>query len=121
MTKPLTWPQRFDSAEKRGKFTSNDFDRAAGWTYCAVGEHNAMLPKQHQYDEETWYAEAPFFYDSPDDGGLGLVSQEDADHLVSLGVRFFEAVEADDVFLARALCAEIDQWYDDHPVLMEVK
>ena len=115
MGKPLTWPQRFERAESHGGFTSVDRDRAAGWTYCAVGEHNKALPKQHQYGNDVC-GDAPLFYDDGEDG-LGLVSREDADELTAHGVYFYEAVLDNDVVAARELWDSIDFWYRNHPEL----
>lgn len=117
MGKPFTWPQRFERAMRAGKFTEADKGRAGGWTYCAVGEHNAALIKAHQYHEDDNNDFPPLFYNASENGGLGLVSAKDADRLATLGCDFYEAVFEHKIERAIHIYTEIDKWYEEHPAL----
>lgn len=80
MTKRKSWAARIEAAEKRGKFTRYEAALARdSWTTCAVGE------------KHNW---ASSFYDRAD--------EEDR-----LGLAFGEAVNDDDVPLAKYLYEQI--------------
>ena len=40
MAKRKSWALRIEAAEKRGRFTEQDKDKAQSWNTCAVGERH---------------------------------------------------------------------------------
>lgn len=89
-----TWKQRFRLAVKSGKFTLDDCRVAADWNSCAVGETHPSVGKILRDYSLSWkYSPSVEF-----------------DEIFLLGMRFYWAVNYNDIDKAKNLYKQIEDF-----------